>query len=118
MDKMNLLINIIIIVKIIFIVLAVIYIYYNFKKKTTDPKAQKIKYWKERLEFIFVFLMSILLIILFNPRSNVKPLSFETRLLLYLFGIILLITADWNTFFTESPMFKKIQEILSNSKRF
>lgn len=115
---MNIFVFTIIIVKIIFIILALIYLYYKLKKKTEDPKAKKIKFWKDRLEFIFILLMSIFLIMLFNPRSIQKPLSYESRLLLYLFGIILLITADWNTFFKESPLLIKFQNLLSSSKRF
>lgn len=115
---MNILVTVIIIVKLAFIIFSLIYLYYTLKKKTSDPKAIKIKFWKERLEFIFIFLMSIFLIILFNPRTPSKPLSYETKLLLYLFGIISLITADWGTFFTESPILIRIQEVLSTSKRF
>jgi len=110
----------IIIVKIIFIVLAIAGLYYKARGIAgTDPKAIKIQFWKERTEFIFIFLMSSLMLYLFYPRATTpRPLTYETRLLLYLFGIILLITADWGTFFNESPALKQIQSALSTSKRF
>lgn len=115
---MRLFIYLIIIVKVIFILLALAYLYYKLKKKTDDPKAKRIQFWKERLEFVFIFLMSILMLSLFYPKSPQKPMNYETRLLLFLFGIILLITADWGAFIHESPLLTHIQSILSTSKRF
>ena len=57
--------------------------------------------------------MAGLLIYLFNPRNDRSILiTHETKILLYLFGFILLITADWNVFFHESPFFKKFQKIV------
>lgn len=71
-----------------------------------------INYWKERFEFIFIFLMSALLIYLFNPRKNRGVLiNGETKLLLYLFGFILLITANWKLFIKETKWFQDIQHI-------
>ena len=44
-------------------------------------------------------MMSILLIYLFNPRVDRSVLiDKETKILLYLFGFILLIIAKWNLF--------------------
>ncbi len=58
-------------------------------------------------------MMSAMLIYLFNPRAdNIKLLNYETKLLLYLFGFVLIITANWNTFFTESPTFKEFKETM------
>jgi len=111
-------IYLIIIVKVIFIGLAISYLFYKMKNKTDDPKAKHIEFWKERMEFIFICLMSILIIHLFNPRTPQIVLPYEVRLLLFLFGIILLITADWSTFFHESPVLIHFQSILSTSKRF
>ncbi len=101
----------IILVKVVFVILAVSHLYFNIKGKTDSKTDKKIVFWKERVEFVFITLMSLMLIYLFNPRSNRNlELDFETKLLLYLFGFILLITAKWEIFFKESPLFKKIQE--------
>jgi hypothetical protein len=57
--------------------------------------------------------MSVLLIYLFNPRTERSVMiDYETKLLLYLFGFILLITADWGVFIHETPLFKKFQKIV------
>ena len=57
--------------------------------------------------------MSFMLMYLFYPRST-KPiiLDFETKALLFVFGIITLIGAKWDIFFKESPLFKKIQKVV------
>ena len=101
----------IILVKVVFVILAVSHLYFNIKGKADSKTDKKIVFWKERIEFVFITLMSLMLIYLFNPRSNRDlELDFETKLLLYLFGFILLITAKWEIFFKESPLFKKFQE--------
>jgi hypothetical protein len=53
---------------------------------------------KHQLEFIFTILMAILLIILFNPINSNMLLDNEARTLLYLFGFLLILTANWDHF--------------------
>jgi len=108
-------ISAIILLKVIFVFLAVAHLYNKVKGKTNTPQDKKIIYWKDRIEFIFIIMMAILLIYLFNPRSS-KPLVLdrESKLLLYLFGFILLITAKWKTFFEESTLLKQTQYALHN----
>lgn len=110
MDKYNIYITFIFLIKIGFIIMAVTHIYLKSKGKEHSSLDKKIEYWKERFEFIFIALMSILLIYIFNPRIDRSVLvDKETKILLYLFGFILLITAKWDLFIKESPIFKKIQ---------
>jgi hypothetical protein len=62
------------------------------------------------IPFIVVPQSSGLLIYVFNPRVDRSILvDNETKVLLYLFGFILLITAKWELFFKESPLLKKFQ---------
>ena len=113
MNNYNIYLTVIILVKVLFLILAVLNIYLTAKGKANSETDKKIEYWKERLEFVFVALMSILFIYLFNPRTGTSILiESETKLLLYLFGIFLLITAKWSEFFKESKMFKRIQTAL------
>ena len=103
-------VSIIILVKVIFIILAVVHISYKVKDQENSPQDKKIIYWKDRMEFIFTIMMALLLIYVFNPRtSKIIGLDTETKLLLFLFGIILIIAAKWDIFFKESVVFKKIQ---------
>jgi hypothetical protein len=99
------------IVKIIFIVLAVTNIYLKSTGKKDSSLDKNVVYWKDRFEFIFAFLMALLLIYLFNPVHGKSILiSGETKLLLYLFGFVLLITAKWSAFIEEAKWFKTFQE--------
>lgn len=108
MDGFVLYIILIFIVKILFIILTISHLYMKMKGKTNTKLDEKVTFWKGRLEFIFVFLMSLLLIYLFNPRtSRLNKVTGETKLLLYLFGFVLLLTANWETFITEAKWFTK-----------
>ncbi len=54
---------------------------------------KKIKYWKHKFENVFKIMMALLIIFLFNPTTDRSVLiDNETKLLLFLFGIILIIS--------------------------
>ena len=76
---------------LILLILAEIYLWIKGKKETELDK--KLQYYKSKVENVFKILMSLLLVFLFNPRTDRSILiDYETKLLLCLFGIILLIT--------------------------
>ena len=113
MNKFTLYIYIIIFVKVLFICFAISHLFLKIKGKAHSKTDEKILFWKDRIEFIFITLMSFLLIYLFYPRANRSAhLDYETKILLYLFGFILLITADWGVFIKENPLFKQFQTIV------
>jgi len=113
MKRYDLYITFIFLVKLIFLFLAITHLYFTIKHKTDSEMDKKVLYWKEKIEFIFIILMSCLLIYLFNPRSNrVVLIDNETKVLLFLFGIIVLITAKWNIFIKENQIFKYFQSIV------
>jgi hypothetical protein len=93
--------------------MAISNLYMKAKGEKESDINKKIEYWKERVEFVFEILMALLLIYLFNPRHDHKALiDPHVKILLYLFGFILLITAKWSTFIEESTWFKELQESL------
>lgn len=101
----------IILIKIVFIVSAIGHIiltYFSKNKEIQQKIDPKLLYWKERTEFVFIASMAILLIYHFNPRFSKKTISEETALLFFLFGWILLFTAKWELFFTESNWYKQL----------
>lgn len=111
MNKYDMYVTFIFIIKIGFVLMAVSHIYLKIKGDEKSDLDEKILYWKKRFEFIFIATMSILLIYLFNPRYDKNiVLDKETKILLFLFGFILLITAKWDIFFKESTIFKRIQK--------
>jgi hypothetical protein len=92
--------------------MVVTHIYLKAKGEAKTDLDKKIVYWKKRFEFIFVLLMAVLLIYLFNPRNNrIVMIDGETNVLLYMFGFLLLITAKWGDFFHEAKWFKYIQQL-------
>ena len=99
----------IILIKIIFIISAIghVLLTYSTNKKLQKKVDPKLLYWKERTEFIFYASMAVLLIYYFRPEHN-KPINKESALLFFLFGWILLSTADWGLFFKEAPWYKYI----------
>jgi hypothetical protein len=103
-------------VKLIFIAMAFVSVTLGRKTSMTATEASIVRFaehWKERFEFIFKFLMALLLFYLFFPhRSHHVSIDRETNLLLYLLGFILIVTADWNTFFHEAPWFKTFQRTI------
>jgi hypothetical protein len=53
----------------------------------------------------------LLLIILFNPfYNNLQYINRETTILLFIFGIILILTADWNTFYNNIEIIKRLKK--------
>lgn len=119
MDIYSLFIYYIITLKIIFVILSVYQIYMRKKHEESTEKYNKISYIKSRIEFIFIASMALLLILLFNPlnknrnkNKNTICVDNETRVLLFLFGVILIITSKWDLFFATSPIFKDIQIVL------
>ena len=96
--------------------MAVTHIYLKAKGDEKSELDKKILYWKERFEFIFIACMAALLIYLFNPRSKTSiTIDRETKVLLFLFGFVLLITAKWDEFIKESPWFSRLQQILGKN---
>lgn len=111
MDKFEIYVTLIFIVKFVFIVLAISRLYIKNIKPDDKKLLEKIEFWKDRVEFIFIAMMSVMLIYIFNPRANrINMISGETKVLLYLFGFVLLITAKWSLFIKESPVLINIQK--------
>jgi hypothetical protein len=103
-------------IKIIFVSLSTVHVYLKATGKGDTDLDKNIVFIKGRAEFIFICMMAILLIILFNPRTSKSvTISGEPKLLLYLFGIVLLITADWKKFIHESRWFEKLQKIIGKN---
>ena len=113
MDKYTIYISFIVFVKFALVCLAITHLYLKLKKKTDSELDQRIVYFKEKIEFIFIALMACLIIYLFSPRIDRSDLiNRETKFVLYLFGIILLITAKWDSFFKETIYFQQFQSIV------
>lgn len=106
------------IVKISFIILSFSVIY--LKIKTHDqPETETMKnliYWKERVEFVFILDIAILLTYLFYPKRE-KPIPIDniSRTLLFAYGILIVLTAKWDLFFKENKLMFYFQRILGGN---
>ena len=125
-------IYLIIFFKTIFFILSLIHIYFKIKdnrNKTSDNTnntnntnnnnannlkiQQRVEYLRSSCEFIVTILISCLLIYLFNPLyPKLYLIDKETKIVLFLFGIILLLTSKWSDFFHTSKFFVLFQEFL------
>lgn len=98
----------IVFIKLVFLLSALSHVYFE-KVKKSEEKSSFTLHWKERTEFIFTICMSIMLIFIFNPWHNgMKYINKEIKILFYLFGWILIFTANWGTFVEEAPWYTKI----------
>ncbi len=94
----------IVLIKFVFIISAVGHLLLSHMGGSSNSTmSNKLLYWKERSEFIFIVCMSSLLVYFFHPRFARKPINEETGLLFFLFGVIMIVTAKWKTFWHEAP---------------
>ena len=103
------------ILKLAFIFLSLYKIYVKQRTPYEEILIQQIQFWKERIEFVFIGCMSILLIKVFYPFSSQTFISNDKRTLFFLFGIILLITARWEDFFKASNSFVELQKVIGRN---
>ena len=96
--------------KIMFIILALIHFHNKINGNINTAQDKEILYWKSRIEFIFTIGMAILLIYVFSPKRRDKHImNHETKVLFFLFGVMLILTAKWDNFITTSNWFKELQ---------
>jgi hypothetical protein len=98
-------------VKILFLYFALRHLFFramllkNPKNTVYKDSLERTKIYKDQTEFVFTNMMALLFIYIFNPRNqNEKYITNETKLLMYLFGFIIIITSDWNQFISESTI--------------
>jgi len=103
MDRISLYLNFIffiIIIKILFICSTITLLILKHKNDTKYEKIiNTLSYVKEKTRLIFKVCVSILLIILFNPRQqNDQEIDYEAKLILYLYGILTIIETGVDSF--------------------
>ena len=117
MNYLKMYTTLIFVIKFAFIILAIAQIYLKIYKTSNSLLVSTVDYWKSRVEFVFVFSMAMLLIYMFFPPMNKSvEVAGESKLLLFLFGVVLLTTAKWGDFFNESPVIIRLQDIIGVSE--
>lgn len=95
--------KIILIVKIVFILLAIYGLFIQYFKPIDKKVLNTVTYWRSRSEFMLITLMSILFMYLFNPlNDHIDRIDSEIKFVLFLFGFTLLLTENWYEFIHTS----------------
>jgi hypothetical protein len=103
--------------KILFVVCGVWHFILVKKNKGENELSIKLAIWKEYFEFIFVVSMALLCLYLFNPLAEIRPaINKETRVLLFIFGWIILINCKWDLFFEQSKWFTLLQYFVTGRR--
>jgi hypothetical protein len=99
MNPLTIFLMTVIFIKISFVLLELFHIHLKRSGKENTKLDITITHLREKSETIFILLMAALLIYLFDPSENRTTLLNKPHIkqLLFLFGIVLIITADWNT---------------------
>ena len=116
--KLDFFLLFIVCIKLVFVVSAIGHLCLSHvpNKEDNNTKTNKIDtnlvYWKKRTEFAFIISMSILLVYHFNPYVSETPIHPESKVLFFMFGLVLMLTANWSLFIKEAPWYKRIVNTL------
>jgi len=109
-------IYIIIVIKILFLITTIGYLILSHARKKTRKTMEfdeKFLKWKEKFEFVFIVMMSCLLIFIFTPwGDNEHYMTSTMKFLFYMFGFILIFSADWNLVLPKTTLDSIIQRSL------
>jgi len=82
--------------------------------KFQPSNAQMIKKFalmKTQLDFVFILLMSTILIVNFGPWVTYVNVDTETKILFFVYGIIMPLEADYTTFLSQSVFFQYLKNL-------
>jgi hypothetical protein len=103
--------------KVMFVLCGVLHYLLVKENKGYSNLATNLAFYKEYFEFIFVTSMAILCIYLFNPIVELRPpINYETRVLLFVFGLIVFINSKWELFFEQSRWFSMLQYFIGGRR--
>lgn len=98
-------------IKVVFVLSAIGHIVFSHSTSSASQNLDpKLILLKEQTEFIFIASMSTLLIYHFNPVKHI-PINEETSVLFFIFGLVILLTAKWSLFITNSSFYHNIVSI-------
>ena len=89
-----------------FLSVVIYYKYIQHYEPNDTKKESTVSVIKEQIEFVYIVLMSVLLMINFNPWTTVS-IDMETRVLLFIYGIVILLTSKYSTFINQSILKSK-----------
>ena len=85
--------------KIIYTICMFWMLYLREEKKENDPIYEKLRYWRERSEAVFMIGVSFIIIQAFNPfTQKLIQFSYVEKGLVYTLGWVVLLTVNWDVF--------------------
>ena len=108
-------IYILVFIKIVFLISSIGHLLLSHKKNPTERTTefdQKFLGLKSKFEFYCIIIMSGLLIFIFTPwYDNMVYITREMKFLIYIFGFILILSADWDIYLPQS----RIGEVINST---
>jgi len=90
---LEIIMNLIIVIKFAFLIFIITY---NFVRGSGGKFETTVLYWKEKIEFIYIFVMVLIILYIFFPYGkNIKFLTKKMCHLIFLYGIVSLLTLNW-----------------------
>lgn len=84
----------VILIKVFFVLFALLY---RVSLKRGSDKSSMFLEWKKRIDFLYVVVMSLILVYIFYPwNENTRFLTRKMCHLIFLYGIISIITSQWS----------------------
>jgi|688.fasta_scaffold666660_2 hypothetical protein len=91
-------------------------IYSVYNKIIDKQDSENLIYWKNITGFVYTFSMGVLILYIFRNAKSSNKLCINdkyTIMLIYLVGIVLIINANWNLFFSEDEFILKIKQYIN-----
>ena len=110
MDYYNAYLLLIVLIKVGFYSMVLTELFLKHKGDESSHLYKTIVLWEKKFEFIYILLVGLLLIFLFNPFfPKTNMINKETKIILFITGIILTIRAKWYVFTDETKWFEILQ---------
>ena len=91
-----------------------------YNKIMNIVESETVLFWTSMMEFMYTCSMGLLLLYVFGPALVAGKLCIYDKATLYImeaFGLVLIINANWNLFFSKDELIKLVQSYLQiNSK--
>lgn len=110
-SKLDFYLLFILVVKVVFVASALGHWYLSHKVSQTAGEHaldERLAALKQGTEFVFTIAAAVLLIYHFRPYGHPEPMTTETRWIFFLFGWVLIATADWPGFLARTGLSSRV----------
>lgn len=103
-------------IKLIYLILLLYSFVLIIKNENNTKKYNDVIESKKIFEFIFIISMSILLIYVFHPFKNYFRINNNIKILLFVYGLIIILNAPWSLFISKTYIYQYIKDHLITKK--